>query len=145
MKTKILSDTPERTFSIVFDKGDEVLGKLAELVKQLELSAGKFSGLGAFESATVGFFDRDRKDYTRIEITEQVEVLSFVGNIAVAEGEPKLHIHVVLGKSDGAACGGHLLEGRVWPTLEVILVELPKHLRRKFDPETKLPLIDPSI
>ena len=47
----------------------------------------------------------------------------------------------VLGKSDGAALGGHLLEAHVRPTLEVTLVESPKHLRRKHDQETGLALI----
>lgn len=144
MKTKILNNKPQRTFAIILEKGDEVVEQLGDLVKRLEISAGKLSGLGAFESATLGFFDRDRKDYKEIGIAEQVEVLSILGDIALAEGEPKLHIHVVLGKADGTALGGHLLRAKVWPTLELILEELPGHLRRKMDPETKLPLIDPD-
>jgi uncharacterized protein len=75
-------------------------------------------------------------------VHEQVEVLSLVGNIARDEdGEPKVHAHVVLGRSDGTTRGGHLLEGRVRPTLEVVLTETPEHLRRKTDEETGLPLI----
>ncbi len=62
-------------------------------------------------------------------------------NVALAKGEPQLHAHVVLGKSDGTAHGGHLLEAQVRPTLEVILVESPKHLHRVHDPETGLALI----
>ena len=73
-----------------------------------------------------------------------MEVLSFVGNIAEADGNPKLHAHVVIGKRDGTAHGGHLLNGRVWPTLEMIVAETPAHLRRLKDEETGLPLIDLS-
>jgi predicted DNA-binding protein with PD1-like motif len=47
----------------------------------------------------------------------------------------------VIGKEDGQALGGHLLEGHVWPTLEIILSEPPAHMRRKTDAETGLPLI----
>jgi uncharacterized protein len=90
---------------------------------------------------TLGFFERDRKDYKRIMIDEQVKVLSLIGDIALEDDEPKVHAHVVVGKSDGSAHGGHLLEARVWPTLEVILVESPQHLRRKMDQETGLALI----
>ena len=73
---------------------------------------------------------------------EQVEVLSLVGDIALKDnGEPEVHAHVVVGKADGTAHGGHLLEAHVRPTLEVIVVESPIHLQRKFDPETKLALI----
>lgn len=49
---------------------------------------------------------------------------------------------VVLGKSDGTAYGGHILEAHVWPTLEVIVVEAPAHLRRTTDEETGLALIN---
>ena len=33
--------------------------------------------------------------------------------------------HVVLGLSDGTTRGGHLIEGRVFPTLEVVVTENP--------------------
>ena len=68
-------------------------------------------------------------------------MLSLIGNVALVGDEPKVHAHVVVGKRDGTAHGGHLLEASVWPTLEVILVESPEHLRRKMDKETGLALI----
>jgi predicted DNA-binding protein with PD1-like motif len=40
-----------------------------------------------------------KKDYTRIPIEEQVEVLALVGDIALNDGEPKLHTHVVVSKA----------------------------------------------
>jgi predicted DNA-binding protein with PD1-like motif len=91
---------------------------------------------------TLGYFDRDRRDYTRIPFAEPVEVLSLLGIITLAGPKPKLHAHIVFGQADGTARGGHLLEGRVWPTLEVIVEELPRHLQRRTDPETGLALID---
>jgi predicted DNA-binding protein with PD1-like motif len=81
------------------------------------------------------------KDYLRVPIREQVEVLALVGDIALDKGKPKLHAHVVLGKRDAAACGGHLLEAHVRPTLEVILTESPSHLVRQHDPQSGLALI----
>jgi predicted DNA-binding protein with PD1-like motif len=69
-------------------------------------------------------------------------VLSLVGDIALADGEPQVHAHVVLGRADGSTVGGHLLEGRVWPTLEVIVTELPAALRKRHDEQTGLALID---
>jgi predicted DNA-binding protein with PD1-like motif len=90
----------------------------------------------------LGFFDMDRRDYERIAVDEQVEVLTLVGNVALQDGRPKLHPHVVLGRRDGSAIGGHLLEARVRPTLEIMLTESPRHLRRSIDDSTGLPLID---
>jgi hypothetical protein len=89
----------------------------------------------------VGFFDFAKHDYRRIEINEQVELLSLIGNFALQDAEKKVHAHVVLGKFDGTAHGGHLLKAWVQPTLEVIVVESPSWLRRKIDEKTRLPLL----
>ena len=89
----------------------------------------------------MGYFDWEKKDYKRIPLPEQVEVLALVGDIALDQGKPKVHAHVVVGKADGTAHGGHLLEARVRPTLEVVLVESPQHLQRQNDPESGLALL----
>jgi predicted DNA-binding protein with PD1-like motif len=65
-----------------------------------------------------------------------------VGDIALKDRQPTLHAHVVVGKADGTAHGGHLLEGYVRPTLEVMLIESPNVLRRTHDEESGLALID---
>ena len=142
MHVKLLHAEHETTFVVVFDKGNEVMTGLLEIVKQHNLDAAHFTGLGAFSDATLGYFQRERKDYKKISLNEQVEVLSLVGNIALGAGEPKVHAHVVLGRSDGTAYGGHLLAAHVWPTLEVVVTEEPRHLRRTIDAQTGLALID---
>ncbi len=79
----------------------------------------------------------------QLEIDEQVEVLSLIGDVALEGTQPKVHAHVVVGRRDGTAHGGHLLEAHVRPTLEVVLAEVPGHLQRETDPETGLALIRP--
>jgi uncharacterized protein len=142
MRSKLINDAEQRTFAVVFDKGDEVLETLLAFAREHRLAAAEFTGLGALSDAVLGYFDWEKKDYKRIPIREQVEVLNLTGNVALADGEPKLHPHIVLGKSDGTAHGGHLLEGHVRPTLEVIVTESPAHLRRRSDPETGLALLN---
>ena len=141
MKSKLIYDGPQRTFVVVFDSGDEVLENLSAFAKEHRLAAAEFTGIGALSGAVLGYFDWRKKDYERIPVDEQVEVLSLTGNIAQADGQPKLHPHIVLGKRDGSAHGGHLLAGHVRPTLEVIVTESPAHLQRRSDPETGLALI----
>jgi predicted DNA-binding protein with PD1-like motif len=141
MKSKLIYDGPQRTFAVVMDTGDEVLQCLLAFAKEQRLSAAEFTGIGALSDAVLGYFDWRTKDYARIPVNEQVEVLNLTGNVALSEGEPKLHPHIVLGKRDGTAHGGHLLEGHVRPTLEVIVTESPTHLQRRSDPETGLALI----
>jgi predicted DNA-binding protein with PD1-like motif len=141
MKSKLINDAPQRTFAVVFDKGDEVLENLLAFAKEHDLSAAEFTGLGALSDAVLGYFDWQKKEYERIPIDEQVEVLNLTGNIALADGEPRLHPHIVLGKADGTAHGGHLLGGHVRPTLEVIVTESPRHLEGRMVPVTGLALL----
>ena len=142
MKSTVLADAEQKTYALIFDKGDEVVTELLAFAKAHDLGAAHFTAIGAFSRATLGYFDRERKDYTKIPVAEQVEVLSLVGDVAQQEGEPKIHAHVVVGKRDGTAHGGHLLEARVWPTLELILTESPRTLARRSDRESGLALID---
>lgn len=142
MKTKQVSGPGAATYVAVLGEGEEAITQLSSFAVQRSLSAGQVTGVGAFERATVGWFDRAAKDYRRIEIAEQCEVLSLLGDIAMASGKPQLHVHAVLGLADGSTRGGHLLEGHVWPTLEVIIQEAPAGLRKIYRPEIGLALID---
>ncbi len=144
MRSKLLNEVQgERTYALIFDKEDEAMAGLVEFAKEQKLSAARFSGIGAFSDATLGFFDRDTKGYKEIPVKDQVEVLSLLGDIALSGGEPKVHAHVVLGKVDGSTVGGHLIRAAVWPTLEVIIVESPAYLKKYHDEETGLALIRP--
>jgi predicted DNA-binding protein with PD1-like motif len=140
---QIHEENGQKTFALVFDTGNEVMAGLSGFAAENDLNAASITAIGAFSDATLGYFDMERKEYKQIPVDEQVEVLSLIGDIAPKEdGEPQVHAHVVLGRSDGTTKGGHLLEARVRPTLEVILTESPEHLRRRTDEETGLPLID---
>jgi predicted DNA-binding protein with PD1-like motif len=143
VKEKLLHEqSGQKTFALVFDTGDEVATGLLAFAKGNDLAGSHFTGIGALSDVTLGFFDWNKKDYQKLEINEQVEVLSLIGDIALNKGEPKVHAHVVVSKSDGTAHGGHLIEAHVRPTLEVILVESPSHLIRKTDEASGLALID---
>ena len=143
MKARTLgSAAGTASFALVFDSGDEVTNELLAFARSHSIDAASFTGIGAFQQVTLGYFEMDKRDYKKIPVNEQVEVVSLVGNIAQGDDGPKLHAHVVVGKSDGVALGGHLIDARVRPTLEIVLVETPAHLRRRSDPATGLALID---
>lgn len=142
MRSKEIAGGTRRTFVLVFDEDEEAIGGLERFAAEQDLTAAEFTGLGAFKNAVLGFFDMEKADYERIVIDEQTEVLTLVGNVTSHDGKPRLHPHVVLGRRDGSALGGHLLEARVRPTLEVVLTEAPDTIRRRTDPATGLPLIE---
>jgi predicted DNA-binding protein with PD1-like motif len=142
VKTAILSQDPT-TYLLVFAPDEEVMGGLLAFVREKQITAGHFTAIGAVSKATLGFFGPQAKDYTKIPQNGQAEVLSLIGDVAATDrGEPGVHAHIVLGLPDGSARGGHVIAATVWPTLEVVLTESPKHLRRTFRPELGLALID---
>jgi len=141
MKAKLINESGEKTYAIVFGKGDEVVEGLLSFAREKKIQASHFTAIGALSDITLGYFNWKNKTYDKISIQEQVEVLSLVGNIVFDNGDPKVHAHIVIGKSDGTAHGGHLMGGHVRPILEVILIESPSHLHRKMDKETGLALI----
>jgi len=141
MKAKLINELGEKIYAVIFNKGDEIVEGLLSFAREKKIQASHFTAIGALSDVTLGYFNWTAKTYDRIPIREQVEVLSLVGNIVFDNGDPKLHAHIVIGKSDGSAHGGHLMEGHVRPILEVILIESPSHLHRKMDRETGLALI----
>lgn len=142
MKSKVVEDADVVTYVVVCDPGDEAVAALTQFARSEDLEAAQITAVGAFEHATVGWFDRAGKDYRRIQVAEQCELLSLIGDIAEGQDGPVLHMHAVLGLSDGSTRGGHLLEGRVFPTLEAIVTESPAELRRVLRPEIGIALID---
>ena len=142
MRSQVLGEGEQRTIALIFDCDDEVVSALERFADQRSLDAAHFTAIGAFSRATLGYFDWEQKNYKKIPVHEQVEVLALVGDIARGpDGGPQVHAHVVVGRSDGSTRGGHLVEAHVRPTLEVILTEAPAHLQRQHDPQTGLALI----
>ena len=146
MKSKILNrSAQETTYAVIFGSGDEVFSGLTQFAEENHIVAARITGIGAVRSATLGWFDPQRKTYRRILIDHQSEVLSLLGDIAIYQGRPVVHVHMVVGFGDGTAHGGHLLQASVQPTLEVIVTAYPQALYKKFDSEKGLAVIDPSI
>ena len=135
------------TYVVILDAGEEAFTALSDWAARQQISAAQVTAVGAFERATVGWFDRAAKDYRHVRVRQQCEVLSLLGDIArevngSTAGPPQPHLHAVLGLHDGTTRGGHLLEGHVWPTLEVIIREVPAELCKTYRPEVGLALID---
>jgi predicted DNA-binding protein with PD1-like motif len=145
MKSKLVSKPGEtRVWIAVLEMGEEAKAQLLALAKAETIENASFVALGAFEKATVAYFDWQTKKYQNIPVDEQVEVITLVGDIVPDDkGKPSLHAHTVLGRHDGSTCGGHLIEGHVRPTLEITVTEMPAHLRRHKHPELGVALIEP--
>jgi predicted DNA-binding protein with PD1-like motif len=143
MQSKLLDERGgKRTYAVVLQNGDEAMRCLQDFAVKERIGGAQVTAIGALSGAQLAYFDWEAKQYRPIPVTEQVEVASLVGDIAIGpDGKPSVHVHAVLGRRDGGALAGHLLEARVRPTLEIIVTESPAHLCKVKDPESGLALI----
>ncbi len=131
------------TWLLVFDAGDEVVETLTRFAQDRALQGGHFTAIGAFERATLAYWDVEGKEYRHIDVPGQAEVCSLIGNIArMADGGWKVHAHAVLALADGSTRGGHVLAGRVRPTLELVLRESAQPFTRRQDESSGLALLE---
>lgn len=144
MHSKLVSKPGEtQIWFAVLEKGEEAKEQLIALVKQEGIENASFVALGAFEKATIAYFDWEKKKYQPIPVDSQVEVITLIGDVVPDDkGAPSLHAHTVLGLPDGTTRGGHLLEGHVRPTLEITVTETLAHLVRHKHPALGLALIE---
>jgi hypothetical protein len=142
MRHKQIAEIP-KTFILIFETGDELLAGLKQFAVERNLSGSSFKAVGALSHAKFAWFNWEIKKYeVAADLNEQVELLSLIGDIAMKDGEPQVHAHMVVGRQDGTAHGGHLMEARVRPTCELVLTESPVHLQKRIDPESGVALIN---
>src|ERR1700688_2125838 len=135
---------PTKQYAVIFYQGDEAFSGLLEFAEKYQVTSAHFTAIGAVSGATLGWFDPQRKMYKKIPINGQHEVIGMSGDIALYQGKPVVHTHMLLGASDGTTRGGHVLAAYVSPTLEVMVTVDPLTMQKRFDPDTDLTLIDPS-
>jgi predicted DNA-binding protein with PD1-like motif len=143
VKYKLVSgDAPSRRFTAVLEMDDDVLAELQRLCERERVLSATLYGIGGFRRATLAYYDMERKQYEPIAVDEQVEAVSFIGNVTQYQNKAKIHVHCAVGRRDGSTASGHLLSATARPTLELVIVEIAATLRRTDRPEIGIPLID---
>ena len=143
MQVKLISSGEgPKQYVVIFSRGDEAYSGLLDFAEKYRVTSGHFTAIGALSSVVLGWFDPQTKMYRENRINEQVEVAAMIGDLALYEGKPTLHTHIVVGRHDGTAEGGHVIEAIVFPTLEVFVTVDPVPLQKKYDPSTDLTLIE---
>jgi predicted DNA-binding protein with PD1-like motif len=106
VKSKLIHDgRGEKTFAVIFESGDEAMAGLVDFATAHSLGASHFTAIGAFRDVTVGYFDWESKEYRKIPVREQVEVLSLIGDVALKDGQPKVHAYTVVEKVRAGTAG----------------------------------------
>jgi uncharacterized protein len=110
-----------RHFNLNLSRDDDPIAGLAEFAEVNHLTDCKFTAIGAFGSAVLGWYDPDVRAYKKIEVPGEAEVVAMAGSIRMQNGKPYVHAHAVLALSDGTTRAGHIIEAKVSLSLEVYL------------------------
>jgi len=142
---KVLSSSNGITeYAVIFRPGDDPYAGLTRFAAEHHIHSAHFTAIGGFHDARLAWFDLEKKMFRVIPIDQQVEVAALIGDIALLNGKPAVHMHCVVALPDGETRGGHVLEAHVSPLLEVFLTADSGTLNKKSDPATGLTLMDPG-
>ena len=130
------------TWVLRLTTGEEITGAIMAFATERRIDAASVAAIGAAYDAVLGYFDRATGEYDRRTVTQDMEILTLTGNIAIKEGRPFTHLHVVLGARDCSTVGGHLFEAKAGATCEVLIRPLAGSLHRAKDAATGLFLLD---
>lgn len=132
-----------RRYMLSLSRGEECISTLTDFCSANGVRAAAFQAVGAVKEAEIGYYDLAKREYFFKVVPEDCEVASMTGNVALVDGKPFIHAHVVLSANDDslACAGGHLKEATVAVTLEVFLIALDMPLTRKLDDAIGLKLL----
>jgi predicted DNA-binding protein with PD1-like motif len=132
------SNEKDNTIFIRLFPDENLHNKLKLVCKKFNIkNAVVISGLGQLKKFRLGFF-KDKGNYKIEKYDSPHELLSLTGNICCQEGDYELHLHAVLSNEKNNAIGGHLIEGIVAVTNEIVLLKTNINITRKFEEETGL-------
>ena len=121
--------------------GSDLLRELQQFVLAKNIDLAWLSGVGAVSKANIRYYDQPKQQWIDLEFDKRLEVAGLWGNVSLLNGEPIVHVHIVVAEEKGNAYGGHVAEGTVVFNLEILMTTLsgPPVIRR-MDPETGLTL-----
>ena len=129
---------------LALEPGEHAIEILSNYLTEHHITGGHFVAIGGFREVELKYFNMQTKEYEQRTVREQVEVVSLVGNVALRDGKPYIHAHLVVGTPEYRSFDGHLGEGIVEPTLEVFLTQIDGTLVREKDPRTGLYALHPE-
>ncbi|HET7619494.1 MAG TPA: PPC domain-containing DNA-binding protein [Vicinamibacterales bacterium] len=130
------------TYLLRLETDEEIVGAVTRFAADHGIQAASVEGIGSVHAAVLGYFDRATKQYLRRTFDDDMEILSLLGNLALNDGKPFAHVHVVLGDREFKAAAGHLFEGKTAATCELVIRPLSGSARRAKDEATGLALLD---
>lgn len=129
-------------YLIRIERGEEVTTTLTNFLKEQNISAGIITGIGGIADAELGFYDLPSKTYLHQTISGNLELIYYMGNITLVDGEPFIHAHAVVSGPDYQARSGHFFSAKVMVTGEFVIMPTNWQVSRAFDEPSGLKLMD---
>ena len=123
------------------DRGEEVVSTIMSFCAEHRIRLGSITAIGATDRATVGHFNAKTKKYHSVELTQDLEITSLMGNISTMNGEVYIHLHATLSDSRLNTFGGHLNSAVVSGTCELVIDVIEGDFDREFSDEVGLNLL----
>lgn len=132
----------ENRHIIRLERGEKIIEGIKDFCTKNNIKLGYFFGIGALDEAELAHYTVENKKYTSKVLKQPLEIVSLIGNITTMDNEVYLHCHITLGDEEMKAIAGHLKDGKISATCEIILVELEGEINRKHDDFIGLNLLD---
>lgn len=131
----------DMAYLIRVPEGADLHSHVKRLLSELKVQGALLFGIGGLSRAKLGYFDFSSRSYVEKELDEQLELVSLLGNAALLDGEPHVHLHATLAGRDYRALAGHLLEARVHPFVELGILTTSHRAIRSFSEQKGLFLL----
>lgn len=129
-------------FLVKVERGEEITAALTDFLREKRIHAGIVTGLGGIGDAELGFYDLPSRTYLRKTIPGNLELVYYMGNITLVDGEPFIHAHAVVSGPDYMARSGHFFSARVVITGEFVIRPADWEVTRSLDDAVGLKLMD---
>ena len=129
-------------YLVRINRGGSIIASLLDLAKKEKIVSGFFIGIGATDKTTLAHYSVENQKYSEKEYDFAFELTNLTGSIATLKGDLSVHAHATLADDQFKTYAGHLVEARVSGTCEVLVIPLGKEIKKKFDKQTGLNILD---
>ena len=136
-------------FVIRMEEGEDIVSALNAFCADQGITGAGVHGIGAVKEATLGYYSLNRQEYVKRDFRGEFEIVNLSGNVTVTDGKPFVHVHAALAGRDETgevedfrATGGHLFQGTVSVTAEIIITRTGAAIPRKRLPGAAFGLMD---
>ena len=116
---------------IRLDPNERIIDNLLKACSSENVKLATLSGIGSVREVNLGFYDFNKKSFVKKSFSQQMEVVSLIGNVTILGKDPYIHAHISLSDKNFNCIGGHFYDGVVNATLEIILQKIDGEVLRE--------------